>query len=191
LKNRQIDILIGTQIIAKGLDIPNVDLVGVVSADVGLHLPYYKAAERTFQLITQVIGRSGRRDKPGKAILQTYWPKSLSIMAAGAQHYETFYRVEIENRKKFNLPPFIHLVRVVASDVHQEKARREIEKIAQECQKRGLEYLGPAKAFFAKIRGKFRFHLIIKINELPNKALTEVFLTNPYLFWDVNPENLL
>lgn len=191
LKNHKIDILIGTQIIAKGLDIPNVDLVGIVSADVGLHLPYYKAAERTFQLITQVIGRGGRGDNHGKAILQTYWPESLSILSAGAQNFESFYNREIEERKKYDLPPFVHLVRVIAEEKQAAKAKEEVLKVAKECRKKGIEYLGPAKAFFSKIRGNYRYHLIIKTKDLPDKKIEEIFLTNPYLYWDVDPENLL
>lgn len=191
LKDGKIDILIGTQIIAKGLDIPTVDLVGIISADVGLHLPYYKADEKTFQILTQVSGRSGRGENEGKTLIQTYWPESRAVQAAKEHDYKLFYKQEIENREIFGDPPFSHLVRVVSEDIHREKAKEAIEKIAEEAKKREIEYTGPAKAFLSKIRGKHRYHIIFKVKELPNKALTEVFKTNPYLHWDVDPEDLL
>ncbi|MFA5926892.1 MAG: primosomal protein N' [Patescibacteria group bacterium] len=191
LKCGRIDILIGTQIIAKGLDIPSVDLVGIVSADVGLHLPYYKADEKTFQILTQVSGRSGRGENEGKTIIQTYWPEAKSILAAKDHDYHIFYESEIKNRREFGDPPFSHLVRVVAEDANLERAKNLIEAVAHEADKRKLKYIGPAKAFLSRIRNKHRYHIIFKVSELPNKLLTEVFQSNPYLFWDVDPEDLL
>jgi primosomal protein N' (replication factor Y) len=191
LKSRNIDILIGTQIIAKGLDIPEVELVGVISADVGLHLPYYKAGERVFQLLTQVSGRSGRGDSRGKTIIQTYWPDSRAVMAAKEHDYRLFYAEEIEERKKYNNPPFCHLVRLMTENTSKDKALEEIKNVAAELEAAGFRYSGPAKPFLSKLRGKFRYHIIIKIKQLPDTALTKIFLANPYLFWDIDSDNLL
>lgn len=191
LKNGEIDILIGTQIITRGFDIPAVDLVGVISADVGLHLPYFKAEERVFQLLTQVSGRSGRGEHLGKTVIQTYWPNSRAVLAAKGHDYKLFFDKEIVNRTEFGYPPLSHLVRVVAEDVSKDKAKAEIEAVALEAKKRNLEILGPAKAFFPRLHGKHRYHLIFKVEKLPDQKLTEIFKTNPYLFWDVDPENLL
>lgn len=191
LKDGQIDILIGTQMIAKGLDIPTVDLVGVISADIGLHLPYYKADERVFQILTQVSGRSGRGEVQGRTIIQTYWPESRAILAAKDHNYRLFYKQEVLNRKQFLDPPFLHLIRVISENNNRDKANEAIREIARKADKCGLNYTGPAKAFFSRLRGKYRYHLIFKVKELPNKELTEVFKANPYLFWDVDPENLL
>ena len=103
------DILIGTQMIAKGLDLPKVTLVGVINADTTLHMPDFRAAERTFQLLTQVAGRSGRGDLPGEVLIQTYSPDHYSITAAAAHDYEGFYKNEMRVRRALGYPPFSHL----------------------------------------------------------------------------------
>ena len=191
IKNHKIDILIGTQILAKGLDIPTVDLVGVISADTGLHLPYYKASEKVFSLITQVSGRSGRKDNVGQTIIQTYWPESNAILLAAKHDYHTFYENEILERKNFNYPPFCHLVRVISEDVNEQKAKKSIDQIATKLHKNDIDFIGPAKCFLSKINNKFRYHIIIKTKELSNSKIREVFKTNPYLIWDVDPVDLL
>ncbi len=105
-KNRQYDILVGTQMISKGLDFPAVTLVGIVLADIGLHLPDYHSPERVFQLLTQVSGRAGRSTSPGKVVLQTYQPEHYAIQAASAQDFNQFYEKELEYRKNLRYPPF-------------------------------------------------------------------------------------
>ncbi|MEK9156398.1 MAG: primosomal protein N' [Patescibacteria group bacterium] len=191
LVSGRIDILIGTQMIAKGFDLPSVNLVGVVSADVGLHLPYYKALERTFHLLLQVSGRSGRGEKAGRTVIQTYWPESRAIVAATQHNYDLFYAAEIQERQAHHYPPATRLIRVVSENRDPDQAKEEAQKIAQKAAAAGLEVIGPAKAFLARLRGRCRYHLVIKAKTLPDPVLTEIWRSNPYLYWDVDPENLL
>lgn len=191
LQKGKIDILIGTQILAKGLDIGTVDLVGVISADVGLHLPYFRASEKTFSLLTQVSGRSGRKDNVGKTIIQTYWPDSSAIKFAADHNYKDFYKEEIRERKKFNYPPFRHLVRIISEDKNKQKACDNIFVVAQKLSHDKIDYIGPGPCFLNKINNKFRYHIIIKTNILPDPKITEIFKENPYLVWDVDPIDLL
>ncbi|MEI8061218.1 MAG: primosomal protein N' [Candidatus Berkelbacteria bacterium] len=131
-RDHKFDIVIGTQILAKGFDIPGVSLVGIISADVGLHMPHFRAAEKIFRLITQVSGRSGRRQKLGQTIIQTYWPNSAAIRFAALHDFEGFYNSEIEKRIKKNYPPASHIIRVLSEDASQVKAKSNIEKLATE-----------------------------------------------------------
>ena len=116
-------ILVGTQMVAKGLDIPSVSLVGVVAADIGLAVPSFRSAERTFQILSQVTGRAGRADTPGLAIIQTFQPEHFAVAAAAAQDYESFYRQEIETRRRFLLPPLASYVRLHIRRVRQSRSR--------------------------------------------------------------------
>lgn len=190
-KNHEIDIVIGTQIIAKGLDIPNLDLVGIVSADTGLNLPQYKASEKTFQIITQVSGRSGRRQKDGKTIIQTYWPESEAILCASAHDYIKFYETEVIERKKFGYPPFTHLVHVISEDPDQEKANTRICALVNKLETSKISFIGPGPCFYSKLHSKYRYHLIIKTNELPSEAIRSLWYEFDYLTFDVDPSNLL
>jgi len=128
-KIKNADIVIGTQLIAKNWDLPRVDLVGIISADVGLNLPDFRSAENTFQTLTQVSGRAGRRENSGKVIIQTYNPENSIIQSAAKQDYVEFYNREIESRKKFNYPPFSHLIRLVISHEDQSQAKELAERI--------------------------------------------------------------
>lgn len=191
LKNKTYDIVIGTQVLAKGLDVENVDLVGIISADTGLHLPYYKAEEKTFQIITQVSGRSGRKHNIGKTIIQSYWPDSLAIKLASQHDYKSFYNEEIKKRVELGYPPFTHLVRIISENKSEEKAKDFIYEVASALKQEGVSYIGPGKCFFSMQNYRHRYHLIIKATSLPNKSITTVFKNNPYAIWDVNPTNLL
>lgn len=188
---RKFDIVIGTQILAKGFDIPSVMLVGIVSADVGLHLPFFRSRERIFRLITQVSGRSGRREKIGKTVIQTYWPNSEAIKFAANHDYENFYLSEIKNRIEKNYPPQNHIVRVLAENKMEERARDEIKKLSAELKNNRIELVGPGQCFFSKINNRFRFQLIIKVENLPDKRITEIKSRYQNLIWDVDPLNLL
>jgi len=190
-KKGEIDIVIGTQMIAKGLDIPNVDLVGIVSADTGLHLPHYRASEKSFELLTQVSGRSGRRDKVGQTIIQTYWPESLPIICASNHDYDAFYHKEIIERQKFNYPPFSYLVRVIAENIDEKKTRADIEKIAQVLRQNDIKFIGPGACFYSKLHNKYRYHLIIKVASYPDHKITALAKVNRHLIWDTEPINLL
>lgn len=190
-KNKEVDIVIGTQIVAKGLDIPGVDLVGIISADTGLHLPQYRATERVFQILTQVSGRSGRRKDIGRTIIQTYWPESGPTQAASKHNYRLFYDDEIIAREKFNYPPFSHLVNVISENKNDGQAKIQIDKVAQDLNERKIEFIGPGRCFYQRLHGKYRYHLIIKSKTLPLPLLSEITGTNPRVIIDIDPVSLL
>ncbi len=165
----QADILIGTQVLAKGLDLPQVTLVGVVLADIGLTLPDYRAPERTFQVLTQVVGRAGRRAKPGRAIIQTYMPEHYALRAAAAQDYEAFYREELRHRERLGYPPFARLVRLEYRALNEAQAREAAEDLAhtlrvwlQEADARATQIIGPVPCFFARRAGWYRWHILLR-----------------------------
>ncbi len=167
----RIDILLGTQMIAKGLDFPNVTLVGVVNADTALHLPDFRAAERTFALVTQVAGRSGRGPKGGRVLVQTFCPEHPAIRFAAMHDFESFAAYELDQRREFAYPPTGRMVRVVVrgesptltTQVAQELARRVTERaVAQGIE---LRLTGPAPAPIEKLRGKTRFHFLLQFDD--------------------------
>ncbi|HSO76899.1 MAG TPA: primosomal protein N' [Blastocatellia bacterium] len=161
-----IDLLVGTQMIAKGHDFHNVTLVGVVSVDAGLALPDFRAAERTFQLLTQVAGRAGRGNRPGRVIIQTYHPQHYSIVYAREQNYEEFYRRESNFRRSMHYPPFSALVNVLVHDKDLEKTNATASRFARELREAasgtGLRVLGPAPAPISRIKGEHRVQVLIK-----------------------------
>jgi primosomal protein N' (replication factor Y) len=158
------DILVGTQMIAKGHDIPNVTLVGVVSADVGLGLPDFRAAERTFQLLTQAAGRAGRGDRPGIVLIQTINPEHYAIRYASEQNYDGFYSKEIQFRKLMRYPPFSALANVLVRSQKQEEALAMSTELGRmlDPAPEGLKILGPAEAPVPKLKSEFRYQLLIK-----------------------------
>jgi primosomal protein N' (replication factor Y) len=161
-KDGDIRILLGTQMIAKGLDFPNVTLVGVVTADTALHLPDFRAAERTFQLVAQVAGRTGRGQKPGRVIVQTYAPDHPAILAAATHDYLGFVGVEMDVRKQHLVPPFGRLVRLLARGKDENATFHFLIQLADSLRQAApaiVRTLGPAPAPVAKIRNEFRFHL--------------------------------
>ncbi|MGI6435701.1 MAG: replication restart helicase PriA [Syntrophomonadaceae bacterium] len=168
MKMREMDILIGTQMVAKGLDYPGVSLVGIVDADITLNLPDFRAAERTLQLIVQAAGRAGRGLEPGEVLIQTYNPDSKVIQMAASQDYEQFYFSEIESRRLLQYPPFTHVLRIVVGERQEKRAREIAEDIftsiyeiidAKEDQ---ITVLGPAPCPIARLRGKYRQQIIVK-----------------------------
>ncbi len=170
MRDGDIDILVGTQLIAKGHDFPGITLVGVVSADVALHLPDFRAAERTFQLITQVAGRAGRSGKGGRVILQTYRPDHASLIHASTHDYLAFYEEERQHREEMRYPPFSRLanVRIAGMDDHKVEAQAdEIAKLLSAHRRTlgltdKIALLGPAPAPLQKIRNRHRWQLLIK-----------------------------
>ena len=171
LEDGSIDILIGTQMIAKGHDFPGVTLVGVVSADASLNLPDFRSAERTFQLVTQVMGRAGRGDKPGRVLVQTLSPEHYALTHAVAHDYQGFYTKEIAFREDVGYPPFAHLASLTFSSVASGQAESSCEeaagllrKIKRECRLR-VEILGPVTAPLGKVRGRFRWQILLKGRE--------------------------
>ncbi len=164
----EVDILLGTQMIAKGLDFPNVLLVGVINADSALHFPDFRAAERTFQLVTQVAGRTGRGDRGGRVIVQTYSPEHPAIQAASRHDYTQFAEMEMVNRDKFKYPPLGYVARIIfrgpAEELTDAVAANFVTRLEAARNTLGAEVriLGPAPPPFAKLRGKYRFHILLQ-----------------------------
>jgi primosomal protein N' (replication factor Y) (superfamily II helicase) len=167
---RELDVLVGTQMLAKGHDFPNVTMVGVIAADSGLAFPDFRAAERAFQLLIQVAGRAGRGSAPGRVVIQSYYPDHYALQFAQKQDYEGFYRREIDFRKMMGYPPFRDLVQILIADPDQLRAARAAEKIAGALKMRfgrtdagsGPVVLGPASAPLEKLRGNYRMQILVK-----------------------------
>jgi primosomal protein N' (replication factor Y) len=168
-RERNVDVLVGTQMIAKGLDFPDVTLVGVVSADTTLMIPDYRAAERTFSLLAQVAGRAGRSDKGGIVLVQTRNPDHFAVRLALLHDFETFARYELDARRKDGYPPFGHLARVVIQGPKEDEAEKAAthlrDRLGEWCADDSVEILGPAPAPIAKINEQFRFHVIAKARQ--------------------------
>ena len=169
----KIDILVGTQLIAKGHDFPGVTLVGVVSADIGLGLPDFRAAERTFQLVTQVAGRAGRGDAPGRVLVQTFYPEHYAIRLAADQNYSGFFSKEMGFRRMMHYPPITALANIVAQHEKLERAAEVAKEIGDfftkvEGRFPGIKILGPGPAPLAKVERRFRIQFLLKSNSRAN-----------------------
>ncbi len=173
----EIDILVGTQMIAKGLDNPNVTLVGVISADASFNLPDFRASERGFQLLTQVAGRAGRGEFNGKVLFQTYNPEYYALESAKAQNYSKFYEKEIESRQEFEYPPFSQIIRLILSSQNKFRAEKAAQEMALRLctmvEKFGfgerLDILGPTPCVIERINGFWRFQILVK-NRMDEKG---------------------
>jgi primosomal protein N' (replication factor Y) len=181
-ERREIDLLVGTQMIAKGHDFPAVTLVVVLSTDTSLRIPDFRAAERTFQLLTQVAGRSGRGDTPGRVFIQTYFPNHYAVRLASRQDYGAFYRQEMAFRRKLFFPPVARLVFVAVKDRRREKAET-IARAAGEHLRAAiaerelgtvLRVQGPMPALLERIKDDFRWSLLVRC--LASEGLPEVLL---------------
>lgn len=202
----EIDVLLGTQMIAKGLDFPNVLLVGVINADSALHFPDFRAAERTFQLVTQVAGRTGRGDRGGRVIVQTFTPEHPAIQAAARHDYLKFVEDEMINRKKFNYPPLGSVARIIIRGPLEDKTESVADAIvdrlekARDLLKAEVRILGPAPPPIVKISGKYRFHLLLQateaavVGEVIRRGLAD-FKVDPKeeieFLVDIDPVNLM
>ena len=169
----KIDILVGTQLIAKGHDFPGVTLVGVVSADIGLGLPDFRAAERTFQLVTQVAGRAGRGDAPGRVLVQTFYPEHYAIRLAADQNYSGFFSKEMGFRRMMHYPPITALANIVAQHEKLERAAEVAKEIGDfftkvEGRFPGIKILGPGPAPLAKVERRYRIQFLLKSNSRAN-----------------------
>ncbi|HEY7269920.1 MAG TPA: primosomal protein N' [Dehalococcoidia bacterium] len=211
------DILIGTQMVAKGLDLPAVTLVGVISADIGLHVPDFRSGERTFQLLTQVSGRAGRAlaadddsaaiadseirapravsSSPGLVVVQTYTPDNYAVVAAAQHDYDLFFDAEVAIRRESGYPPFTRLARLVHMDSKEERGLRNAARLAQnlrdEASRRGLpgvEILGPAPPFVPKWHGRFRWQLIVRSAD--PRELLEPLKLPPEWTLEIDPVSL-
>ncbi len=188
------DVLVGTSLVAKGLDVPSVTLVGVVSSDVALNLPDERAAERTYQLLRQAVGRAGRGERPGRAILQTYQPDHPVIRAVATQDGDAFYAAELDLRRRFGSPPYGSLIKLTVALPDRDASEQEGAAMADRLRQRAAEtgastaVIGPAPAYIARRNDRWRFHVILR-GEEP----LEVLGGDPGLPWsvDVDPESLL
>jgi len=190
------DVLVGTQMIAKGLDVPLVTLVGVISADTGLHLPDFRAGERTFQLLTQVAGRAGRRTAGGQVIVQTYTPEHYAIQAAARHDYRAFYTQDLRFRLSHNYPPFSRLAKLVysatseaACQIEAQRLAGDLHALAGRLELDDVEILGPAPSFVHKLRHRYRWQLLLRA---PNLApLLRRLTLPPDWTLDVDPVSML
>ena len=188
------DVLVGTSLVAKGLDVPTVTLVGVVSSDVALNLPDERAAERTYQLLSQAVGRAGRGERPGRAILQTYQPDHPAIEAVHRGDATAFYEAELDLRRRFGSPPFGSTIKLTVALPERDAAEREGVAMADRLRTRAgelglrVEVAGPAPAYVARRNDRWRFHLVLRGDD-PRAVLGE----DPGPPWsvDVDPESLL
>ncbi|MCC6501430.1 MAG: primosomal protein N' [Anaerolineales bacterium] len=162
--NHKADVLIGTQMLAKGLDLPMVTLVGIVLADVGLHLPDPFAGERVFQVLTQVAGRAGRSERGGKVILQTFDPENQVIQSAAKHDVNGFYEYELENRRRLGYPPFTRLVRLELRGQDQASTEKEARRVAEKLSGIGDQstVIGPVPCFFSKVAGFYRWQIVLR-----------------------------
>jgi primosomal protein N' (replication factor Y) len=189
------DVLVGTQMIAKGLDLPLVTLVGVISADTALHLPDFRAAERTFQLLTQVAGRAGRSRRGGQVIVQTYHPDHYAVRAAAGHDYGGFFRQELVHRRQLGYPPFNRLVALRFSHEDDRRCRAQAERLgrwlAAEIRRLHLpaDLIGPAPCFFSRLQGRYRWQIVVRGPD-PASLLGDVALPWGWRV-DVDPVSLL
>lgn len=207
-KRKEIDILIGTQMVAKGHDFHNVTVVGVLAADISLNADDFRASEKTFQLITQVIGRTGRGIKHGDAFIQTYQPEHYSIKHALVEDYKGFYEEEIMFRKAMIYPPYCHLLNIISLSENEAECRRllndcvtVIEDMFKNVEDPKFVVLGPAQTSIGKIKGYYRYRVIVKgssykkltlvMKELYNRKDNNITYKNARLTMDLNPMSLM
>ena len=203
-KSGEGDVLIGTQMVSKGLDFKNVTLVGVLAADISLNIPDYRSSERTYQIITQVAGRAGRGEKKGKVVIQTYTPNSLSLQYAIENNYNDLYNEEIKVRKIMNYPPFstIFLINSISKD--ERKLKEFMNKVGESLRKlldsrENIQILGPVPCIITKLKDNYRWQIIIKGN-LDNKLKLKIkdilYELNKSVYneirisMDINPNNM-
>jgi primosomal protein N' (replication factor Y) len=191
MRSGDAQVIVGTQMLAKGFDLPRVTLVGVVNADTILNLPDFTAAERTFQLLTQVLGRSGRGEAGGRGIVQTYLPEHYAIRAAAAHDYVAFAEAELEGRRRFGYPPFGRLALLSTQAKKLETVERRTHELAawlREAAGDDAEVLGPAPAFAAKRAGSYRAQIVLRGD--PERVLDRITLSDEWTV-DVDPVTLL
>lgn len=192
VKDGDVDIIIGTQTLAKGLDLPRLSLVGVIIADTSLYFPDFSAEERTYQLLTQVLGRVGRGHRAGRAILQTYSPDSLLLQAIMKKDWQTFYQKELEERKAFLFPPFCYLLKLTCRRASQKSVQQAATDFVKYLASLGLHIRieGPAPAFHERIQNKYQWQIIVKAKSRDELLKTVALLPSGWSY-DIDPMNLL
>ena len=195
VERREVDVVVGTQMIAKGLDLPLVTAIGVVHADTMLHLPDFRSGERTFQLLTQVAGRAGRRAPGSRVVVQSYTPAHYAIQAASRHDYDAFYAEEIDFRRTHRYPPFTRLVRYLFRDADEAACAAEAEEMARllarhaRARRAPMDLLGPTPAFAARLRGRYQWQIVLRTPDL--LPLLDGLPTRPGWSVDVDPQSLL
>ncbi len=186
------DVLVGTSLVAKGLDVPTVTLVGVVSSDVALNLPDERAAERTYQLLSQAVGRAGRGDRPGRAFLQTYQPEHPAIQAVATGDADAFYAAELAMRRRFGSPPYGQVIKLTVALADRAAAEREgqemVDRLRDRAAEHGTSVAGPAPAYIARRNDRWRYNVVLRGAD-PRAVLGEDL--GPPWSVDVDPESLL
>jgi primosomal protein N' (replication factor Y) (superfamily II helicase) len=209
-KDKESDILVGTQIVAKGWDLPNVSVVGVISADTMLNLPDFRSAERTFGLLTQVAGRTGRGFHPGEVFVQTYSPENYAILAASEHDFCLFFEREIKERENYGFPPFSDLIKLTYSGKSDMESAKKAQDLAESLKKqvgdsKDITILGPNPSFLPKLAGKFRYQIVVKITndklQMTNQSqisksnlkIKDTLVESIRAGWtvDIDPDNLL
>lgn len=199
MRSREIDILVGTQMVTKGHDLPGVTLVGVLNADTALSMPDFRAAERTFQLLVQVAGRAGRHDRPGKVLIQTRSPEHPALVAAQSHDVRAFIEFELNARLESNFPPFAQLALVRFEGMDESQVREESSRLARiaHAHSPSIEILGPAPAPIARIQNRYRYRFMIRaasrapLREALLRALRTKMTSKVRLSIDIDPQNLL
>jgi primosomal protein N' (replication factor Y) len=191
----EIDIVVGTQMVAKGFDLPRVTAIGVVSADTGLHLPDFRSGERTFSLLTQVAGRAGRRGPGARVVVQSFTSEHYAIQAASRHDYEAFFTEEIDFRRQHRYPPFVRLARFLFRNRKDEVCARAADemarRLARHARERGvaMDLLGPAPAFASRVRGEYQWQVVLRTPDL--ESLLDGLPTAPGWVVDIDPQSLL
>src|SRR5665811_1130984 len=195
VERREVDVVVGTQMVAKGFDLPGVTTIGVISADTLVHLPDFRGPERTFQLLTQVAGRAGRRGPGSRVVIQTYTPRHYAILAAADHDYDTFYAAEIAFREQHQFPPFTRLIRYVVRRDKEGQAALDAENMAREVARHArrtgavIDILGPTPAFAARVRGKYQWQFVVRTQEM--ETLLDDLPTAPGWGVDVDPQGMI
>jgi primosomal protein N' (replication factor Y) len=192
VKNGGVDILVGTQLLAKGLDLPKLSTLGVLLADTSLYMPDYTAEERTYQLISQVLGRVGRGHIKGQAVIQTYHPEHPALVDAINDDYQRFYQRELEERKTFMFPPYCYLLKLTVRRATLKSAESTAEKIKDMIHEAGYQVRveGPAPAFYERFQNKYQWQLVVKSKD--RSELLKIIKNLPSnTSYDIDPLDLL
>lgn len=190
LSQGKIDIVIGTQTVVKGFDLPNLAVVGIIQADSGLQIPDYSATERSYQLISQVTGRIGRGHRPGKLFLQTYNPDNTQLKLAIDKKYEEFYEQELAERQKFGFPPFTYLLKISCARASRSSAQTAIKKIMNTIDSKKVSIWGPSPKYIEKANGKYRWQIVVR--STGRKELVNIIRSLPAnTQYDIDPTDLL
>jgi primosomal protein N' (replication factor Y) len=192
VRSGEVDILIGTQTLAKGLDLPKLGLVGVIIADTSLFVPDFSSQERTYQLLSQVVGRVGRGHRKGEVIIQTYNPTSPLLRSVLTKDWDSFYNTELDERQKFIFPPYCYLLKIWCKRATQKGAEQAAQKLAKELRGAGHKIIveGPAPSFHEKNNNKYQWQLIIKAKQR-SELLKVIKMLPANWYHDIDPMNLL